>query len=206
MFWIPVMFIAACVLAVRALAHQGMEARNKAETAAWERRRDLFRSATSPDRELLFEVSGTTGSISERRRIVREFMSPERGDWDSFAMAGFDPAKMALLASRGKLPPTGYDIQPPYLYSQKEHALLISPPWKIFEMTEKYLLRVEEKLKDNGVDAVLVANYGNSPSGNFQYYPVRDYVAKYGFARDGYVGFGTSFAWAQCVVQEATQP
>lgn len=195
MFWIPVMFVAACVLLVRSMVYQSIDSKQKADMEKWEKRNSSFRSSTEPDRELLWMASETDNNPDEKKRIVREFMAENDKDWEVFAMSGFGPAKMILLAKHGKLPPLGYDITPPYLYSKKQHKWMISPRWKIFVMTEKFLLRIEDTLRAHGVNATLVANYGlNSP--NYVFYPVGQYVEKYGYGRDGYVNFSTRFSWS----------
>ena len=94
-------------------------------------------------------------------------------------------------------PALGFSSPTP-ISSPKYARYNIDPPWLSYEMTEKFLLRIEEELKKHGVEARLVANYGNSLH-NFVYYPVRDYVEKYGYGREGHINLSTEFRWEPCL-------
>ena len=207
MFWIPVMFIAACVLLVRYLVHTGEAAAAKAKQNEWQRGYEDFCSRVEPDRELKYKVDCECESGETRAKIVQEFMGDNSPDWRLFSMHKPEAARMVLLAKHGKLesPIFGFCI-PAYFHKPSKSAQYnIEPPWHHYEMTEEFLLKIEEELKSHGVEPKLVANYGNSASGNYAYYPVREYVEKYGYGREGYINFSTQFCWEPCL-QAKVQP
>lgn len=201
MFWIPVMFIAACVLLVRYLVHSGQEAVAKSKHDAWKRSYESFCSSVEPDRELKYRVDRECESSEVRAKIVQEFMGDNNNDWRLFSMHKPEAARMVVLAKLGKLesPVFGFRIPSYFESASKSSKFNIEPPWRNFEMTEKFLLKIEEELSKHGVEAKLVANYGNSTSGNYVYYPVREYVWKYGYGREDYINFSTEFHWEPCL-------
>lgn len=193
MFWIPVMFIAACVLFARYGIHSISEASLAAEENKWKKQYETFVESVKPNRELYNKVCKELESANARICAIQEFVGIASEDWVSFAIQSPNAARMAAFAKLGKIenPTSGFTALP----------LHIDPPWKAIELTERFMLLVEQELQRNGVETQLVANYGNSPNGNYTYYPVREYVRKYGFAREGYADCTTRFEWKQCVHQ-----
>lgn len=190
MFWVPVMFVAACLLFVRYSFHSFSEAARVAKENKWKKQYETFAESVKPSRELQYKVHKDLDNANARICAIQELVGNTSEDWASFAIQSQEAAQIAAFAKLGKIesPISGFTAM----------SVHLDPPWKAVELTERFMLLVEEELQRNGVETQIVANYGNSHYGNYTFYPVREYVKKYGFARKGYADCTTRFEWKQC--------
>lgn len=196
MFWIPIMAIAVVIYGVMFGFDKLQTGASSAAFNSYQTRRKSFAAAHEPDRELDWRASELEKNFQWRREIIHEFMADNDHDWDSFVIS-HNIAKRIYLARQGKISwIDSCGIRAP-MPGSGEYA--ISPPWKVYELMERYMLRLEETLRENGVETTAVANYGSGYQHSLKYYPVREYVKKFGYAREGYVNFDTEFFWSQCV-------
>ncbi len=173
MFWIPICFLWLIIwLVSKGVNTAGMYMNGPARTVPIEKvyaARTRFIHQTDLSEQERVEISKTASGCK-----MIEFMGDGDDDWNHFYFSTYT-AYMIEAAKRGKLwengGPLGYSIGS--IYSD-----YYVPAHKPLELTEKFLLKIEDELRAHGVDAVIMADYR-------QYYfsPVRSHVAQWGYGQ-----------------------
>ena len=193
MFWIPICAIVFAVWLVSRVFNGVKTANsNKREAAHADVVRE-FEVKTALGREREYEINKRLDhNFEEQYRVIRDFMGGdiEEQDIRPFALSTLKPAYRILAAQRGCVW-SGYDTwtgtTPPMQNSQ------MNPPWKIFELTERMFLMVEDEMKKHGVQTKIMADYTEN-----RFESVRDHVARCGYGKlDGKV----HFKWIQYTSQ-----
>ncbi len=193
--WIVTAAVLFVIWAVIRLVGSAEEIREKIGERGREAKRNAFIALIEPDRDFLYGTSEFFRVFGdEKEQTVVDFMEDSgvhSEDWRRFARFFIgDAAKMIVLARCGKIDTVVHAYYAPW------GAPGIVPPWKAYEMTEKFLLRIEDTLRENGVETRVVANYGKGPSVS-AFVPVRDHTRKHGYGADGFIHGGLSFEWEQ---------
>jgi len=188
MFWIPICFL-VFVWWLITKAYGGVTAigANRRAEAHAEAIRE-FQAKTNLSRELEYEIRKRLDhNFTEQRRVILDFMGSDIEEQDvfAFAVSTLRPAYRILAAQQGRVwSMDGWGGTTPPMQSE-----MMDQPWKIFELTERMFLRMEDEMIKHGVNTKIMADYIE-----YHFEPVREHVARCGFGKlDGRV----HFVWAQ---------
>lgn len=178
MFWIPICFLVfvgwIIKKAVNGITSIGAREAQIMRASAIHK----FEQLTTLSREEEWEIRKQLDhNFNKQFQIVREFMGDdiEEQDITQFTCSVLKPAYRILAAQRGRVW-NGYDL---YTGTTLPSAdLKMDPPWKIFELSERFLVKIESALREKGINASLMADYIE-----YNFEPVREHIAAYGYGK-----------------------
>ena len=185
MFWIPICFLVFVGWVVKEIVNRiagiGKAKKQYTRSAAIHE----FEQKTTLSREDEWIIrQQLDGNYQKQFQIVREFMGGdiEEKDVQAFTYSTLYPAYRILAAQRGCVW-NGYDLYTGTTLPSQN--MTMNPPWKIFELSERFLVKIEETLREKGIKATLTADFIEN-----SFEPVREHVAAYGYGKiDGRVHF-----------------
>ena len=191
MFWIPVAMICAIVWLLKVLAEKsensGAEKRDKMQEQF---DRMKFKNEHTPDIDLIYDIKDwmMTHNHEDYVDLVKEFMNDRDDNWKYFARKS-EYLELILLAQRGKT--KMLYVKPPFIVYKPGDPR----PYVLWEMAERFFLRLEEVLREKGVNVTAVGRYAGF------YRPVREWVERYGYAK--YMNDDTIFSWKEITSPES---
>ena len=191
MFWIPVCFLVFVGWIIKKAVNEITDISARETQIMQSAAIHEFEQLTALSREEEWEIRKQLDhSFNKQFQIVRVFMDGdiEEQDVKQFTCSILQPAYRILAAQSGHIW-NGYDLYTGTTLPPED--LTMNPPWKIFELSERFLVKMESTLREKGVNAILMADY---IANHFE--PVREHVAAYGYGKiDGRV----HFKWAYYV-------
>ena len=184
MFWVPVAMICAIVWCVKAVVDRGTNTRSQVDVIQEYAAREKFIKDHEADIDLICDIKDwiMTHKQSDYVALIQGFMGDDDENWEWFTLKRF--LNLILLAQKGKL--TSLPERAPWIDYKPGRPR----PYTLWEMTERFFLRLEDELRKNGVYVTAVASYGHG-----KYLPVREWVEKHGYAYC--VDFTTDFTWKE---------
>lgn len=161
-------------------------ARSKAQHAYYTRK-EFERLVEAPN-EMVWDVNAWIKTLNRKARseYIGEFVGEPERNWEYFVQPNI--VRMIALAKQGKLLDIYGESMPWHDNNPAGYR-----PNELYGMMERLMLRVEDELRSHGVDTRCVATYG----GNTSFYPVREWVKRYGYGNADYMNFTTKFSWEQ---------
>ena len=168
--WIAVFIVALILYTIKTIVQSNRLHKADAESKSFLICKQNFLEQTSIDHDLRNEIEERIGNknYNARINIVKGFMGDDDPVWDKFALAVFNPAACVLAAKHGKVFGFCCGIDAP-------GQSLVGP--RSVELTERFVLKLEEELQKHGVQTFIVGSY----HGKNNNVPVRKYVAEHGF-------------------------
>lgn len=167
--WIAVIVVVGIIYAIRRAKYDAKEYARRAEQDAISSSMTSFYKKTTPNYDVRQEIDMRVHQNKydgRREKIVKDFMNDDDPVWDKFTLAIFDPAACIIAARHGKVYSCRIDTPSDELVGPRS-----------LELTERFVLKIEEELQKNGVRTFIIGNY---PGGE-NYVPVREYVKEHGF-------------------------
>ena len=188
MFWIPLFVVASIIFIIRNANNANIKNRLDKKLISHESHYRVFANITRLTSEEKWEIEQKTKRFDDRIKVVHEFMNDQDKLWDAFTGCSH-AAQIVLAAKMGKLyTDPFYDQTIPFTIRPKVCSIRTA-----YEMTEKFLLKIESELNNHGVVTTLVANYDGK-----NYESVRSHVRRFGYIENpGRV----SFRWSNSLIE-----
>ena len=163
------------------------KARSKAQHAYYTKKE--FERLVRPPHEMIWDANDwmKTQNSKALGKYIGEFVGEPERNWEYFVRSNI--VRMIALAKQGKLLDIYGESMPWHDNNPAGYR-----PNELYGMMERLMLRVEDELRSHGVDTRCVATYDG---GYTFFYPVREWVKRYGYGNADHMNFTTKFSWEQ---------